>query len=222
MNAEAAAFVRRTPVRQRVEHLVITVSPEWLETDREELWGTVAGRGYLRDPLKADPWQPSQRVATLASEILASREAPVLRRLHAEARAVEIVAEALAHAISGAAPAAASPRDRRRRLLDRARGCIESSPEDALSIGGIAREVGVSVSSLQQLFRDELGCGVYTFIRLTRLDRARRALADDLVSVADASRIAGYASPANFATAFRRRYGATPRQVRVSGSSRGT
>lgn len=222
MNADPASFVRRTPVRQRVEHLVVTASPEWLEADRDELWGTAAGRRYLHDPLRTDPWEPTARVASLVSEILAPREPPALRRLHAEARAVEIVAEALAHAISAAAPAPSSPQDRRRRLLDRARGCIESSSEEALSIGGIAREVGMSVSGLQQLFREELGCGVYTFIRLTRLDRAHRALADDLVSVAEASRIAGYASPANFATAFRRRYGTTPRQLRGPASRRAT
>ncbi|WP_083918338.1 helix-turn-helix domain-containing protein [Mesorhizobium metallidurans] len=48
------------------------------------------------------------------------------------------------------------------------------------------------------------------------MERAFAALRSGEASVQRSSDIAGYASPANFATAFRRRFGLTPRDAMKS------
>jgi AraC-like DNA-binding protein len=56
--------------------------------------------------------------------------------------------------------------------------------------------------------------GVFEHLRCLRLERARLALERGEVAIAEAAFLAGYASPANFATAFKRRFGLTPTDVR--------
>lgn len=82
------------------------------------------------------------------------------------------------------------------------------------SIEEIARNAGMSSSSLQRHFRAAFGMTVFEFIRNARLDEARRVLMQDGVSVSEAAYRAGYSNAANFATAFKRRFGISPKHVR--------
>ncbi|MDR1647090.1 MAG: AraC family transcriptional regulator, partial [Zoogloeaceae bacterium] len=58
------------------------------------------------------------------------------------------------------------------------------------------------------------GMTVFDYERQRRLLRARQALEQEGRSVGEAADIAGYTSAANFATAFKRHFGITPRQCR--------
>ena len=83
-----------------------------------------------------------------------------------------------------------------------------------LSLDAIADHVGMHVSTLQRHFRLQYGTSVVECARDARLLRARRALERDRVSVGQAAELAGYSSPANFATAYRRRFGVPPKWSR--------
>lgn len=96
---------------------------------------------------------------------------------------------------------------------------LASHDGDALRLEDVAREAGTSVSTLQRLFRAVHGTTVGEFYRRIRLDRARRLLEQDRVSVTEAAFAAGYSNPANFATAFKRRFGVPPRTLRRPGFS---
>ncbi|WP_415807924.1 helix-turn-helix transcriptional regulator, partial [Bordetella muralis] len=79
-----------------------------------------------------------------------------------------------------------------------------------MSLVQIAKHACLSVNTLQRHFRAVWGKTVFAYLRDARLDRARMALERDAISVTQAALIAGYSSPANFATAFRQRYGIPP------------
>ncbi|MGK6314727.1 helix-turn-helix transcriptional regulator [Neorhizobium sp. DT-125] len=140
---------------------------------------------------------------------------PELRNLYLEGRAVEIVAESLAVAMQ------AEPRiddgailtHKDRIKLQRAVDVIAANLVVPLTVEMIAREAGVSASGLQKLFRQSVGLSVFEYVRQQRLERAFTALRAEEVTVSEASLIAGYSNPANFATAFRKRFGRTPRQA---------
>jgi AraC-like DNA-binding protein len=51
---------------------------------------------------------------------------------------------------------------------------------------------------------------VVEFLRLRKLERARHALESGEISIGEAAFLAGYATPANFTTAFRRAFGIPP------------
>jgi len=91
---------------------------------------------------------------------------------------------------------------------------LEGPDSDTLSMADIARELGTNPVSLQALTRKAWGCSVFERVRALRLERAHDMLLGG-ASVGEAAASAGYAAATNFATAYRRRYGTTPRQARL-------
>lgn len=213
----AESFRRQSPGRQRIKHLVVTVSPEWLDRDGlASVDNATTASNVLGAHLDPRSWHAGPRLAELVERILQlGGSASGLHQLLVESAAVEIVAEALASA-SGQDPTAArqanlSPRDRAR--LRRAHDFIEADIGSWPSIEAIAREAGLSPSGLQRLFKSAHGISVLEHIRQVRLERARQALATGECTIQEAAFLAGYSNPANFATAFKRRFGQLPSQI---------
>ncbi|WP_411032730.1 helix-turn-helix transcriptional regulator [Shinella sp. BYT-45] len=218
MNACPENFARASRGRQHLRHLVVSATPEWLHRDAlEAVTDTRGGARLLRNHLAEHRWTLTPRVVELVRQIFApSPLVPELRDLYLEGRAVELVAETMAAVLQ------ADRRDAGGNLLtrqdaiclQRAKDFIEARIADPLSVEAIAREAGISASGLQRLFRVSENRSVFDYVRSVRLERAFAALGRGDVSVQEASAIAGYTSAANFATAFRRRFGIVPTAVR--------
>ncbi len=98
--------------------------------------------------------------------------------------------------------------------VERALWYIESHIDEDLQLEGIASASGVSKFHLARLFAYTYGHPVMRYVRLRRLTRAARQLADgapDILSVAMAS---GYASHEAFSRAFRDHFGVAPDTIR--------
>ena len=78
------------------------------------------------------------------------------------------------------------------------------------SVAWLAREVGVSETSLRRAFKARLGITVMEHVRNLRLDAAHLLLREGGLRVSQVAYRVGYSNPANFATAFRRRFGCPP------------
>lgn len=92
--------------------------------------------------------------------------------------------------------------------------------DPTLSVANIAAHFRVSTRTLQKLFAGE-ELRVSERIRLTRVDRAKRALRDPLRGDHTIARIAtdsGFDSPSHFARVFRAEAGCTPSDYRAPGS----
>jgi len=217
MTTTSESFRRASRARQHVRHLVVSATPEWLDVQGlEEISERSLAAGLLRDNLADHRWTLTPHAADLVRQIaVPSAFTPELRRLHLEGRAVEIVAETIAAVMRAERNRGESSGLGRIDLmrLQRARDLIRADPAAPLSVEAIAREAGISASGLQRLFRLGEGLGVFEYVRRLRLERAFEALQKGEASVQQASVIAGYASPANFATAFRRQFGLSPREV---------
>jgi AraC-like DNA-binding protein len=92
---------------------------------------------------------------------------------------------------------------------------IEQHLHDELTLQIISQAAGLNPNSLQRVFRAVQGVTIFEYVRSSKLDRAREALERDSISVGKAAYLAGYTSSANFATAFRRRFGVSPKQIRA-------
>ncbi|MBT0570231.1 helix-turn-helix transcriptional regulator [Curvibacter sp. CHRR-16] len=191
--------------RQRM--VVLTLRSDWLEE-----------AGFTESPLQEhlciQSWRPSRRAIALAEQLIhpLGPSGP-LQRLIQESRALELVSEAFTHLSSqntDACMLTASETHRIRRLQE----LLDSGEADLLDMSGIAKQVGCNVSTLQQQFRAVYGMTIFDYLREQRLQRAAHALQHDGISVAQAADIAGYSSQANFSTAFRRRYGVSPKHYR--------
>jgi AraC-like DNA-binding protein len=200
----------------RTRKVNISIEPDWFEAETDGLGDTAALYGMVRTHLAMREWQPSKRAFLLAEQIInPPRDEPLLRALYVESRAIELVAEAVRqlageHAMPEPAPLSTRHLLRARRICD----YVESRIDQPLTLAEIAVAVGVSASSLQRLFKQAFGMTVIEFVRSRRLLRARDALEREGVSIAEAAHVAGFTSPANFATAFKRAFGAPPSRLK--------
>lgn len=108
-------------------------------------------------------------------------------------------------------------------LLTALKASIERSLDDpTLSAESIANRHHISVRYLYRLFEAD-GAGVAGWIRMRRLERCRRDLADralQSLTVADISRRWGFRSAAHFSRAFRTTYGSPPGTYRDNAHAR--
>lgn len=82
--------------------------------------------------------------------------------------------------------------------------------------GELARILGTNEKRLNDAFRQQLGLPVFAYVREERMRQARQLLASTDIPVGTIGEHVGYTSPANFATAFRNRFGISPREFRQS------
>ncbi|VVD80185.1 Response regulator PleD [Pandoraea soli] len=87
-------------------------------------------------------------------------------------------------------------------LLDR----LDTTPE----LTGLASAVGTNTRRLNLAFRRCVGVTVFDFLREERMKEARRLLSETSLDVQHIAAAVGFASAANFATAFRERFGMPP------------
>ena len=78
----------------------------------------------------------------------------------------------------------------------------------------IARSVGTYREKLSQVFREQTGMTVFSFIREARIRRGEELLKDTDIDVQDIALLIGFNNAGNFATAFRERLGVTPTAYR--------
>ena len=97
---------------------------------------------------------------------------------------------------------------RYRRKAEEVRALIESRLAEPLTLDGIAKEVGVNVRSLSDLFREQQGISIASFLTRRRMEVGARMLAEG-ATVAEAAYAVGY-QPNAFSTAFRRHFGYPP------------
>ncbi|MBJ3778768.1 helix-turn-helix domain-containing protein [Acuticoccus mangrovi] len=186
---------------------------EWLTGQEEH--GVDLLRGFLARHLAHFEFTPSRHIVGLAEQML--RPPPSLTgeiaTMHRRARGLEIMSLASA-AFVAQGGGHQRPQLMNLRQSERAREYVLDHLEEELTIEGIARAVGASVSALQRHFKEHFGETVFDFIRAQRLERARDALEREGVTISQASHLAGYASASSFTTAFKRAYGMPPGRSR--------
>lgn len=201
---------RHTRRGRHVSKVGITLEPEWFE-NLDLVLPTALVR-FRERHLAQLQWCPSPSTLRNARDIIRPIETAKLQaRLATQQKALQIVQEAFGLFEDEVAPEVDGIR------IDRAgeiREFLDGSLDLNLSLEQIGRSLGMSVTVLQERFRDAFGLTVGEYRRQQRLIHAMLALRDKGASVTDAAALAGYSSSANFATAFSRQFGYPPSQVR--------
>lgn len=111
-------------------------------------------------------------------------------------------------------PLSARARSRRARLV-RALEALEGAPLENLSLGVLARMVGVSERHASRLLREELGRALPDYLSALRIERAKKLLVTTKRPVTEIALETGWHSLSHFNTIFRRRVGTTPSVYRA-------
>lgn len=176
---------------------------------------------FKQQHLAMQQWKLSQRAMVIAEQIVRPPLfEPLLQNLYVESRVLELVAEALGalHRHPSAPPPPAAPpalRPQEHRRMRELREFLATGQADQMSLDAIAHHVGTNANTLQRQFRASHGTTVFDYLRECRLQRARQVLERDGLTVGQAAMVAGYTSAANFATAYKRRFGLSPKLARV-------
>lgn len=214
-----AVFTRRTERGDYQRKISLSISHDWLAGGGFEdgPGGAAIGR-MLRQHLFMHRWVPSPRAVALAEQMVRPpSHSSLLHRLYLESLCLELISEALASLSEervGAEQGASKLRPRDLRRMQELRELLESGVADEWDMDMITRHIGMNPTSLQRLFRQAFGTTVFEYLRKYRLQRAYEALVSGGLTVAQAAEFAGYNSAANFSTAFRRKYGMSPRQAK--------
>ena len=105
---------------------------------------------------------------------------------------------------------------RRQQLFDEAASIIAVEYASDLTLEAVARRLYTSRRQLQRAFAEAGSASFRKHLCRVRVERAAKLLTEGS-TVREAARAVGYRQPAQFAKAFRRRYGTSPSVMRLGG-----
>lgn len=204
----------------KVRKITVSVEAEWL---RKQLVTGDADSTKISDlldsPFHVIQWQPSSRSVALTNQIIMQQHHnPLIQHIRRESRALEILGEALEKLPHKGSKPGHSTNDTDKRYLNRAeqiRDYIERRDMGTLSLSVLSNELGFSIGSMQTSFKRAFNMTVMDYIRERRLIIARNAMEQDGLTISKAAFLAGYNSPANFSTAFKRHFGISPSELHL-------
>jgi AraC-like DNA-binding protein len=205
----AEEFVRRCAAGERQRLVVVVLTAAWFASGRPLAIPKM-------EHLEMRCWTPTPQATAITEQLLnpTAFQGP-MRELYLESRTLELVAEAFTGMSTPDRVLAAGLRPDAHARATRLRDLLDSGHADAMRLEEMAHTMHSNVPTLQGQFRQAFGTTIIDYLRVSRLRRAARALQHEGVSVARAAEIAGYASPSNFSTAFRRHFGLSPKTCRA-------
>lgn len=206
-------FVRHWRTGKYERKLSLRVNPGFLAS-----LARTPGYTHLQDllgqHLQLQLWQPSARAVVLAEQII-SLIGQDSASLLLQSRALEFVHEALQQRPhEGDCPARATLHLRGHLRMAKLKAMLDAQQDGGVPVAELARHMGLSASALQRHFRQIYGASIDEYRRTQRLEHARALLEQTGCSVLEVAHASGYTSAANFATAFKRQFGLSPKLVR--------
>jgi len=107
-------------------------------------------------------------------------------------------------------------RDGASRSISRAISYIEANLGDTLDLVSVGKVAGLSTFHFARTFKAATGLSVHRFIMERRLEAARGTLAATSEPISVIAAETGFSSQSHLTTAFRKRFGLTPRAFRAS------
>jgi AraC-like DNA-binding protein len=99
-----------------------------------------------------------------------------------------------------------------RRRQDAVKSWLDHPP----ALPALAREVGLSETTLKRGFHQIFSTTPFAYLRARRLEHAHALLAAGDATVLEAATIVGYSNPSNFAAAFRLQFGVNPKTFQLT------
>ncbi|MAX82302.1 MAG: hypothetical protein CL843_19260 [Crocinitomicaceae bacterium] len=91
---------------------------------------------------------------------------------------------------------------------------IKANLDHPLTIQELSKKVGMNEFKLKKMFKLYFGTTTFRYLTDYRLNIAKQYLLDTSISVAEIADKIGYAHQQHFTTAFKRKYGVTPKRIR--------
>jgi AraC family transcriptional regulator, transcriptional activator of the genes for pyochelin and ferripyochelin receptors len=184
-----------------------------IERLSSELQHLIAGEPEVSvSPIQAIP--PAMQVAL--QQILDCPYHGVVKQLYLESKSVEVLALWLQQALSpDASPSSNSTlRSDDVERIYYARTILQQQIDHPPTLTDLARQVGLNDCTLKRRFRQVFGTTVFGYLHHYRMEQARSLLLENQLSVTAIAHQVGYNNLCAFSTAFRKKFGMSPREMR--------
>jgi AraC family transcriptional regulator len=199
----------RTTSTQPLESLHLYLNEELFESTSAELDGDGAWRRRLPDELSLD--DPLVTAAAQAAGRALRHGAP---SLYADSIAQMLVTHLLYGSAASGPPTMNEPGTLGDTALHRVTAYMHEHLHEDVRLDDLAAQANVSKYHLLRSFAKSMGLTPHRHLVHLRMGRAAELLRATPYSVTQIAAACGYASPGQFAVAFRRRYGVSPTQFR--------
>lgn len=203
----------------QLEWVTLFVRPELLverfKLDSAALVDPVRRLAMGADDFLLKNWSLSPDIIHSMSQMLGADYSGDLKRVHLEAKAIELIclmSGVMTERRANALPVKLSNGDIDR--LHLARGILSRQYADPPGIEVLSRQIGLNRNKLSYGFKHVFGVTISDFCAECRLQAAWELLRDSELPVGQIAESVGYSQPASFSTAFSKRFGMTPRAAR--------
>ncbi|MEA5451760.1 AraC family transcriptional regulator [Leptolyngbya sp. CCNP1308] len=150
---------------------------------------------------------------TVVQQILACPFVGITKRLYLQGKVFELMALQLDGLLNeGTATPSASPKADTVARIHYAAEILRSHLEQPPHQTELSQRVGLSDRTLQKGFKTVFGLTPFAYLTQQRMHQAEHLLRQPHRTVAEVANMMGYANPAQFAAAFKRQFGLTPRE----------
>lgn len=91
---------------------------------------------------------------------------------------------------------------------------LASNLAKAPTIDELSKTIGMNPTKLKRAFKDVYHTTIYGYLREKRLEYSKNKLYDRDLTIAEIANEIGYSNPSKYATAFRKKYGVNPKEIR--------
>ncbi len=132
------------------------------------------------------------------------------QRMWYHAKALEVASAVLYQPDAGEEFFCQRHKRQNRDRVDRVIAVLKENLAEPPSLKEIGRRVGCSHFYLSRIFSQEMGRGVFQYLRVLRMERAAELLRERKMNVTQVAMEVGYSSPSHFSTAFHESFGCCP------------
>ena len=142
------------------------------------------------------------------------RQVGELKRIHTEARILELLMYQLEQlGVNGHEQELIKGDDIFK--LEQAREVLKSRYASPPTQKDLSREVGLNEFKLRRGFKEYFGITVYDFITRLRMEKARKLLLEEQMTISEVTALVGFSHQNNFSIAFKKYFGLPPSELKA-------
>ncbi len=215
-------FTRHLIDKQKVRKVNITIEKTWLLARCQSVKDFAQVDKLFNQTLQVYQWQCTPKLLALASQLIHHKMiADVAHELQAEQLALQVINNCLPLLLANQPPClvkakkiASDERILMKKKDHELEMALDKLLDQDLSLKEISQHIGISISTLQRKIKAAHNVTVIEYIRNKRLEKARKALIIDGLSIGETAFAAGYQHVTNFVTAFKQYFEITPAEFR--------
>lgn len=149
----------------------------------------------------------------IIDDIMNCQRKGFFKRMYLEAKVIELLVLQLEQSNDGKGSKVSLSKENIDKIYA-VRDFILDNIHTASSLIDLAHRAGTNEFTLKKGFKELFGTTVFGFWSDTKMEQAKLMLTEQAVNISDVSKCLGYKNPRHFSTAFKRKYGFLPSQLK--------